>query len=238
MMIKTIAIDDEPLALELIRGYIERTPFLELVGVFDNPFSAMEFISQEPVDLMFLDIQMPDLTGTEFVKALKEGPKLVFVTAYEKYAVESFKLDAIDYILKPFSYEEFLQAAMKVQHLLSLESRGIEQIEFNSDFLFLKSDYKVRRIRFDNILYIEGLKDYIRVFTAGEPNPILSIGTLKTMESRLPAAKFMRVHRSFIVNLDKIETIERSRIIFGKEYIPIGDQYKDKFQEFLGKNFL
>ena len=127
---------------------------------------------------------------------------------------------------------------MKVQHLLSLENRGNEQIEFNSDILFLKSDYKVRRIRFDNILYIEGLKDYIRVFTAGEPKPILSIGTLKTMESRLPATKFMPVHRSFIVNLDKIETIERSRIIFGKEYIPIGDQYKDKFQEFVDKNFL
>ncbi len=238
MTIKTIAIDDEPLALELIRGYIERTPFLEFAGMFDNPFSAMEFIRNEHVDLMFLDIQMPDLTGTEFVKVLKGGPKLVFVTAYEKYAVESFKLDAVDYILKPFSYEEFLKAAMKVQRLLGLENRNQEEIEFSSDFLFLKSEYKVRRIRFENILYIEGLKDYIRVFIAGEPKPILSIGTLKTMESRLPATKFMRVHRSFIVNLDKIETIERSRIIFGKEYIPVGDQYKDKFQEFLDKNFL
>jgi len=237
-MIKTIAIDDEPLALQLLTGYIKRTPFLRLVGEFDNPFNALEFLNTEPVDLMFLDIQMPDLTGTEFVKVLKEGPKLVFVTAYERYALEGFKLDAVDYVLKPYSYEEFLQAALKAQRILNLEGHDDERMEFNSDFLFLKSEYKVRRIRFDNILYIEGLKDYIKVFVAGEPKPILSIGSLKTMETRLPASKFMRVHRSFIVNLEKIDTIERSRIIFGKEYIPIGDQYKDKFQAFLDKNFL
>ncbi|MDD4646062.1 MAG: LytTR family DNA-binding domain-containing protein [Bacteroidales bacterium] len=237
-MIRTIAIDDEPLALQLLTGCIKRTPFLELAGEFDNPFSAMEFLQKEPVDLMFLDIQMPDLTGTELVKILKDGPRLVFVTAYERYALESFKLNAVDYILKPYSYEEFLQAAVKAQHLIELENRGQEQIGFNADFLFIKSEYKVRRIRFDKILYIEGLKDYIKVFVDGEPKPILSIGTLKTLEAKLPSSKFMRVHRSFIVNLDKIETIERSRIIFGKEYIPIGDQYKVQFQAFLDKNFL
>jgi len=237
-MIRTIAIDDEPLALQLLTGYIKRTPFLKLSGEFDNPFSAIEFLQQEPVDLMFLDIQMPDLTGTELVKVLKDGPKLVFVTAYEKYALEGFRLDAVDYILKPYSYEEFLLAAIKAQNLLNLEGHPREHMDFNSDFLFLKSEYKVRRIRFDNILYVEGLKDYIKVFVAGEPKPILSIGSLKTMETRLPSSKFMRVHRSFIVNLEKIETIERSRIIFGKEYIPIGDQYKDKFQEFIDRNFL
>jgi len=237
-MIRTLAIDDEPLALQLLAGCIIKTPFLELVGEFDNPFSAMEFLNREPADLMFLDIQMPDLTGTEFVKVLKNGPKLVFVSAYEKYALESFKLDAIDYLLKPYSYEEFLQAALKAQRLINLEGRNQEQIDFSSDFLFIKSEYKVKRIRFDNILYIEGLKDYIKVFVAGETKPILSIGSLKTMEAKLPSSKFMRIHRSFIVNLEKIETIERSRIIFGKEYIPIGDQYKEKFQEFLGRNFL
>jgi DNA-binding LytR/AlgR family response regulator len=237
-MIRTIAIDDEPLALQLLTGCIKKTPFLELVGEFDNPFSAMEFLNRETADLMFLDIQMPDLTGTEFVKAIKDGPKLVFVTAYEKYALESFKLDAIDYILKPYSYEEFLQAALKAQRLINLEGRNQEQIGFSTDFLFIKSEYKVRRIRFDHILYIEGLKDYIKVYVTGEPKPILSIGSLKTMEAKLPSSKFMRVHRSFIVNLEKIETIERSRIIFGKEYIPIGDQYKEQFQEFLGRNFL
>jgi len=237
-MIKTIAIDDEPLALQLLTSCIRRTPFLELVGEFDNPFRAMEFLKQDPVDLMFLDIQMPDLTGTELVKVLNDGPKLVFVTAYERYALESFKLNAVDYILKPYSYEEFLQSALKAQHLLELENRNQEQLDFNADFLFIKSEYKVRRIRFNNILYIEGLKDYIKVFITGEPKPILSIGTLKTMEAKLPAAQFMRVHRSFIVNLDKIETIERNRIIFGKEYIPVGDQYKSQFQAFLDKNFL
>jgi two-component system, LytTR family, response regulator LytT len=237
-MIRTIAIDDEPLALQLLAGYIKRTPFLSLSGEFDNPFSAMEFIRSEPVDLMFLDIQMPDLTGTELAKVLRDGPRLIFVTAYEKYALEGFKLDAIDYILKPYSYEEFLQAAFKAQNILNHEGHPKEHLDFNSDFLFLKSDYKVRRIRFDNILYVEGLKDYIKVFVAGEPKPILSIGSLKTMEARLPSSKFMRVHRSFIVNLEKIETIERSRIIFGKEYIPVGEQYKERFQEFLDRNFL
>ena len=238
MTIKTVAIDDEPLALQLLTGYIKRTPFLELVGGFDNPFSALEFLNREPVDLMFLDIQMPDLTGTEFVKVLKDGPKLVFVTAYERYALEGFRLDAVDYILKPYSYEEFLQAATKALRVLSLEGQTQSEMDFNPDFLFLKSEYKVRRIRFDHILYVEGLKDYIKVFVAGEPKPILSIGSLKTMEARLPESRFMRVHRSFIVNLEKIETIERSRIIFGKEYIPVGDQYKEKFQTFLDKNFL
>jgi two-component system, LytTR family, response regulator LytT len=238
MIIKTIAIDDEPLALQLLTGYITRTPFLELVGEFDNPFGALEFLNKSPVDLMFLDIQMPDLTGTEFVKVLKDGPKLVFVTAYERYALEGFKLDAVDYILKPYSYEEFLQAATKALRVLSLEGQGRMEMDFNADFLFLKSEYKVRRIRFDDILYVEGLKDYIKVFVAGETRPILSIGSLKTLEARLPESRFMRVHRSFIVNLEKIGTIERSRIIFGKEYIPVGDQYKEKFQAFLDKNFL
>jgi len=237
-MIRTIAIDDEPLALQLLSGYIRRTPFLSLSGEFDNPFAAMEFIRNEPVDLMFLDIQMPDLTGTELAKLLKNGPRLIFVTAYDRYALEGFRLDAIDYILKPYSYEEFLQSALRAQRVLDLEAQPRAEIEFNADFLFLKSDYKVKRIRFDSILYIEGLKDYIKVYVAGDPKPVLSIGSLKLMEQRLPASRFMRVHRSFIVNLEKVETIERSRIVFGKEYIPVGEQYKDRFQEFLDRNFL
>ena len=237
-MIRTIAIDDEPLALKLISGYITKTPFLELVNTFDNPLSVLEFLENDSVDLIFADIQMPDLTGTEFVRLMEKGPKVVFTTAYERYAVEGFKLNAVDYLLKPFSYEEFVVSAQKVQRLLDLEQKALPQIEANNEFLFLKSEYKIRRINFNDILYIEGLKDYIKVFVKNEEKPILSLSTLKMVESKLPAKHFMRVHRSFIVNLDKIDTIERSRIVFGKEYIPISEQYKDSFQEFLDRNFL
>jgi DNA-binding LytR/AlgR family response regulator len=239
MMINTLAIDDEPLALQLVAGYIEKTPGLNLVGKFDNPLDAVEFMANEPIDLIFIDIQMPDLTGIEFTRAMKKGPKVVFTTAYEKYALEGFRLEVVDYLLKPFSYEEFFIAAQKALRLISLEHKNdITQVETNNEFLFLKSEYKIRRINFNDLLYIEGLKDYVKVYTKHDPKPILSLTSLKLLESKLPELKFMRVHRSFIVNLEKIDTIERSRIVFGKVYIPISDQYKDKFQEFLNKNFL
>lgn len=238
-MIRTIAIDDEPLALQLVSGYVQKTPFLELNASFDNPLDAMEFISGNPVDLIFLDIQMPDLTGIEFIRILENRPKIIFTTAYEKYALEGFKLEAVDYLLKPFSYEEFLKAAKKAEKLIRLEkTEHQEMIEANNEFLFLKSEYKIRRINFNEIKYIEGLKDYVKVFLQNEDRPILSINSLKALEAKLPETKFMRVHRSFIVNLEKIDTIERSRIVFGKIYIPVSEQYKEKFQEFLDKNFL
>jgi DNA-binding LytR/AlgR family response regulator len=237
-MIRTIAVDDEPLALQLVTGYIKKTPGLELAGSFDNPQEALEFVINEKVDLIFIDIQMPDLTGIEFTRALTGGPRVVFTTAYEKYALEGFKLDVVDYLLKPFSYEEFLKAVGKATRLIRAEQGEQEKVESNSEFLFLKSDYKIRRINFNDILYIEGLKDYVKVYTAGESKPVLSLITMKLLEAKLPPAKFMRVHRSFIVNLERIETIERSRIVFGKDYIPVSEQYKDKFQEFVDRNFL
>jgi DNA-binding LytR/AlgR family response regulator len=238
-MIRTIAIDDEPLALQLVSGYVEKTPFLELLSSFDNPLDAMEFLTDNHVDLIFLDIQMPDLTGIEFTRILENRPKIIFTTAYEKYALQGFKLEAVDYLLKPFSYEEFLKAAKKAEKLIRLErAEQHEEIEANNEFLFLKSEYKIRRINFNEITYIEGLKDYVKVYLQKEPNPILSINSLKSLEAKLPESKFMRVHRSFIVNLEKIDTIERSRIVFGKVYIPVSEQYKNKFQQYLDKNFL
>lgn len=237
-MISVVAIDDEPLALQLVAGYIEKTPDLSLSGQFDNPVDASEFIRENKVDLIFVDIQMPDLTGIEFTRLLAKGPKVIFTTAYEKYALEGYKLEIVDYLLKPFSYEEFLVAVRKARNLISLEQKAAIQVEVNNDFLFLKSDYKIKRINFDDILYIEGLKDYVKVFTRSNPRPVLSLTSLKLLESKLPAGRFMRVHRSYIVNLEKIDTIERSRIVFGKTYIPVSDQYKEKFQEYLDKNFL
>jgi two-component system, LytTR family, response regulator LytT len=238
MKLRTIAIDDEPLALRLVSDYISKTPFLGLVGAFDNPLDAIDFLSTKSADLIFVDIQMPDLTGIEFARSLENAPKIIFTTAYEKYALEGFKLNAIDYLLKPFSYEEFLKAAQKARKQSDLEASVLPSIEANSQFLFLKSEYKIRRINFNDILYIEGLKDYIKVYTTGEDKPVLSLNSIKSLEQKLPEDQFMRVHRSFIVNLNKIDTIERSRIIFGKTYIPVSDQYKDKFQEYLDKNFL
>ncbi|HLN21144.1 MAG TPA: LytTR family DNA-binding domain-containing protein [Bacteroidales bacterium] len=237
-MTRTIAIDDEPLALQLVTGYINRTSGLNFVGAFDNPVDAEEFLLNNPVDLIFLDIRMPDMSGIEFARNKMKGPKIVFTTAYEKYALEGYKLQIVDYLLKPFSYEEFLMAVTKAQRLIKLEDKAAGMSEVNADFLFLKSDYKIRRINFNDILYIEGLKDYVKVFTVNASKPYLSLTSLKQMEAKLPEGKFMRVHRSFIVNLGKIDTIERSRIIFGKEYIPVSEQYKDKFQEFLDRNFL
>jgi two-component system, LytTR family, response regulator LytT len=237
-MITVIAIDDEPLALQLVSGYIEKTPGLRLAGNFDNPLDASDFLSGNQVDLVFVDIQMPDLSGIEFTRLIEKGPKVIFTTAFAKYALEGYKLDVVDYLLKPFSYEEFLASVQKARNLINLEQNALHKVVSNEKFLFLKSDYKIRRINFNDILYIEGLKDYVKVYVKNDPKPILSISTLKLIESKLPESKFMRVHRSFIVNLNRIETIDRSRIVFGKAYIPVGDQYKGKFQEYLDRNFL
>jgi len=237
-MIHTIAIDDEPLALKLVTGYIQKTPFLRFEGGFDNPLSAMEYHENNPVDLIFLDIQMPDLLGTDFARMLLNVPKIIFATAYQKFALEGFKLEAVDYLLKPYGYEEFLTAALKARKLIEWENLKANVVDTNDQFLFIKSEYKIRRINFADILYIEGMKDYVKIFLKNEASPLLSINSLKTLESKLPVSDFMRIHRSFIVNLNRIETIERFRIVFGKAYIPVSDQYKEVFQKFLNENFL
>ena len=237
-MIDVIAVDDEPLALKLITGYISKTPELSLKGKFEDPLEAASFVRENRLDLIFIDVQMPDLNGIEFTRAIEKGPKVIFTTAFEKYALEGFRLEIVDYLLKPFSYEEFLVAVNKAERLIKLERKVTSAVEANNDFLFIKSDYKIRRINFNDILYIEGLKDYVKIFTSTVQKPVLSLTTLKLLETKLPPDRFLRVHRSFIVNLQKIETIERSRIVFGKAFIPVGDQYREKFQEYLDKNFL
>ena len=237
-MITAIAIDDEPLALQLIVDYIQKTPDLILVGQFENPLEAAQYISKNPIDIVFTDIQMPGLSGIQFTRSMVNGPVVIFTTAFSKYAIEGFKLDIADYLLKPFTYEEFLTSVHKAERMIRSVTKPADDVLSNNEFLFLKSDYKIKRINFQNILYIEGLKEYVKVYTMLSDKPILSLSSLKILEIKLPADRFMRVHRSFIVNLEKIETIDRSRIVFGKKYIPIGDQYKDNFQEFLDKNFL
>lgn len=237
MKIKCIAIDDEPLALKQISAYIEKTPFLELVASCKSAFEAMSTLSNHEIDLMFVDIQMPDLTGMDFVKSLDRGIKVIFTTAYEEFALEGFKVDALDYILKPFGYDEFLKSAIKAKSQFELIEKATIKVDTKDDYLFVKSEYKIQRVELNDILYIESLREYVKIVLKSD-KPVLSLMSLKSLEDNLPAETFMRVHRSFIVNLNQIKTIERSRIIFDKTYIPVSDQYKEKFQEFLGKRFI
>lgn len=240
--ITCIAIDDEPLALGLIVSHINKTPFLELLGQFDNPIDAMEFLQENSVQLIFLDIQMPDLTGIEFARTLKENCKIIFTTAYEKYAVEGFQLHALDYLLKPVSYEVFFKSVLHAKETLQLiqtaksgspNSSGIEE-----DYLFIKADYQLKRVDFSDILYIEGLRDYVKLYLESSVSPIVFHSTMKALEDKLPKDRFMRTHRSFIVNLEKVTTIERYRILFGKQLVPISKQYKEAFDEFVKRKFL
>lgn len=237
-MIKCIAIDDEPLALNQIVKYIEKTPFLETVASFDNPFPAIEYLEQNHVDLMFVDINMPDLNGLDFVKSLTNPPKIIFTTAHSEYALEGFKVDAIDYLLKPISYSQFLKSANKAKTWFELQNQDAPKLKTDDEFLLIKSEHKIVRINLTEIKYIEGMREYVRIHLVGQ-KPVMSLLSMKKVEESLPANRFMRVHRSYIVNLSRITTIERLRIIFDdKVYIPVGDQYKEKFQEFLDKNFL
>jgi DNA-binding LytR/AlgR family response regulator len=237
-MIRCIAIDDEPLALKQISGYIEKTPFLELAGSFDSALKALVILKDERVDLIYVDINMPDLSGIDFVQSLGNPPLIVFVTAYSEYALEGFRVDAIDYLLKPISYSDFLKSANKVRSFFDKHQNTSAGEVSDKDFLFIKSDYKLLRINFDDIKYIEGMSEYIRIHLVSS-KPVMTLLTMKAVEDQLPSDRFMRVHRSYIVNLSKISVVERSRIIFdGKVYIPVSDQYKDAFQKYIDKSFL
>lgn len=239
--ITCIIVDDEPLALDLIEEYVKKTPFLELIGKCSSPFQAMDQMQVQIPDLLFLDIQMPGLTGIDFYKSLQDGPRVIFTTAYSHYAVEGFKVDALDYLVKPFNYQEFLKAASKALNWFRLTDtqQNSPSVQLESEkVIFVKSEYKLLKVEYDKIVYIEGLKDYVKIFTTDRPKPILSLMTLKSLEEKLPSNQFMRVHRSYIVNLFQIKVIERSRIVFGSTYIPVADGYKEKFQEYLDNRFI
>ena len=231
-----IIVDDEPLATDLMVDFVKKIPFLILLGTCKNAFEANEIIHKKNVDLLFLDIQMPNLSGIQLIHSLEKKPLVIFTTAYSEYAVESYDLNAIDYLLKPFTFERFLKAVNKAYALFSKkddkQSEKDGQIE-GDKFIFVNADYKKVKINLKEILYIEGLSDYIKIYT-GE-KPILTLQTLKVMEEKLPDDRFIRVHRSFIVSLNRIESIQRNRIIIGKTRIPIGDNYKDSLYKTLEK---
>ena len=237
--ISCIIVDDEPMALNLVESYVVKTPFLTLKKKCSSAIEAMEFIKNEPVDLLFLDIQMPDLTGIEFSKMVPRSTRVIFTTAFDQYALEGFKVEALDYLLKPFDYAEFLVAAQKARTWFEMVKGNKPSIVSDEkEFLFVKSEYKQLRIKLADVLYFEGLKDYIKIWLKDNPKPILTLMSLKSLEEELPETHFMRVHRSFIVSLKNIEVIERSQIIINNQRITVSDQYKPNFLAFVNNNSL
>ena len=254
-MIRCMAIDDEPLALQQIVTYINKVPFLELTAQCQSALEARQFLEQDTVDAIFCDINMPDLNGMDFIKSLVTPPMVVFTTAYAEYAVEGFKVNAVDYLLKPFGLQDFQRAANRLKDRLSPklgDDRGLNKGNISSssdpqppnlggledDTIFLKTEYRIVKVSISDICYIEGMSEYLKVHVEGESKPIITLLSMKKIEERLPDY-FMRIHRSYIVNLKRIQEVNKNRIIMDKEtYLPIGDMYKDTFQQYLDTKFL
>ena len=247
-MIRCMAIDDEPLALQQITAYIGKVPFLELAAQCQSAIEARQFLENDTVDAIFCDINMPDLNGMDFVKSLTMPPLIVFTTAYAEYAVEGFKVNAVDYLLKPFGMQDFLRAANRIKERLEGEGRGINSLRgLNSlsslkgsgdEDLFLKTEYRIVKVSVSNIRYVEAMSEYLKVHLRNEQKPIITLLSMKKIEERLPH-NFMRIHRSYIVNLDDIREVNKNRVILDADtYLPIGDIYKDAFQKYLDTRFL
>ena len=246
-MIRCLAIDDEPLALQQLVAYINKVPFLELAAQCQSALEAREFLQNDTVDAIFCDINMPDLNGMDFVKSLVAPPLVVFTTAYSEYAVEGFRVNAVDYLLKPFGLQDFQRAANRIKERLMVEGGRLKENTFETeispsinsdDTLFLKTDYRIVKVSISDIRYIEGMSEYLKVWLEGQPKPIITLLSMKKIEERLPA-NFMRIHRSYIINLDKIQEVNKNRVIMDAEtYLPIGDLYKEAFQAYLDTKYL
>lgn len=236
-MIRCIAIDDEDLALDLLEDNIRKIPFLEFCGRFTNAFEALKTIKEDPVDLIFLDIQMPDISGIQFLKTLHPKPSVIFTTAFSKYALEGFELDVVDYLLKPYSFERFLKAVNKAYENIRLLEKAKEAprgVTHGSHYLFVRADYKLVKVALQDILFIEGLKDYVKIHCGDKP--LLTQMSMKSIEEKLPEKDFIRVHRSFIVAFDKIDFIHKSFISIRGREIPLSDHYRDIFISIVQQN--
>lgn len=227
-MMNCIAVDDESLALDLLVDNIQQIPYLKLVKRCKNAFEAMDALRNEQVDLMFLDIQMPGITGIQLLQGLSYSPMVIFITAYDQYALEGFNLDVVDYLLKPVAFERFLKATNKAYELLSLRKQEIKPTVEN-DYFFVHADYSLVKIRMSEIVYVEGLKDYLKIYLAGQSRPVVTRMTMKSLEENLPVSHFVRVHRSYIVALDKIDCIRNQKIKIGEVFIPISEHYSESF---------
>lgn len=239
-MIRCIIIDDEPLALQQMEAYVKKIPYLDLVASCQCAIDAKKVLENEKIDAMFCDINLPELNGLDFVKSLENPPMVVFTTAYSEYAVEGFQLNAIDYLLKPFGFEDMQRAADKVKRrydaLRTLQE--VSQID-EDDAIFLKTEYKVVRINISNIRYVEAMSEYLRIYLVDSTRPIIVLLSMKKMEERLPKRSFMRVHRSYIINLKMIREISKNRISLGDDIeVPIGDIYREQFNAYINKKFL
>ncbi|MCJ8210787.1 LytTR family DNA-binding domain-containing protein [Mucilaginibacter sp. RS28] len=234
-MIRCLVVDDEPLALHIVEDYISKVPFLQLIKSTTNPIEALTTVQDGGIDLVFLDVQMPELTGLQFLKIANGKAKVILTTAYPQYALEGYELDVVDYLLKPIAFDRFFKSVQKAQGMIRPAAASIAKEEpppaqyddFMSDFIFVKTEHKIQKVYLHDILFIEGLKDYISIFTPDER--IITLQGMKKMEDALPEKHFVRVHKSYIVALNKIDSIERSRISIGDKIIPIGDTYRDAF---------
>ena len=240
MNLRCAIIDDEPLALGLLDSYVKKTPVLTLCGTYSSAVQAMESLPKNPVDLLFLDIQMPELNGLEFSRMVSNDTRIVFTTAFNQYAIDGYRVNALDYLLKPISYADFMEAVNKAVRWFELQQTvdSTPPAENVRKYIYVKSDYKLVQIELDKILYIEGLKDYIKIHIEGTNKPVLSLISMRAMEEKLPASQFIRVHRSFIVQKQKIKIIDKGRIIFGKDYIPISDSYKQELQNYVNEHIV
>src|ERR1700709_2851698 len=240
-MIRCLVVDDEPLALHILEDYISKMPFLQLVKVTTNPIEALQLVQEGNIDLVFLDVQMPELTGIQFLRIANGKAKVILTTAYPQYALEGYELDVIDYLLKPIAFDRFFKEAQKAQAPIQPSSKpeikqeAPPQNDFLSDFIFVKTEHKIQKVYLNDILFIEGLKGHISIFTPAER--IITLQNMKKMEDALPERHFIRVHKSYIVSLNKIDSIERSRIFIGDKVIPVGDTYREEFFKIVdGKN--
>ena len=246
-MIRVIAIDDEPLALQQLTAYIGKVPFLELVAQCESAIEAVDVLNREPVDAIFCDINMPDLNGLDFVKSLSVPPLVVFTTAYSEYAVEGFRVNAVDYLLKPFGLQDFMRAANRIRERKEergerSEKRGERREERGErkeeDFIFVKTDYRIVKVTIADIRYVEGMSEYLKLHLDSQPKPVITLLAMKSLEEKLPT-NFMRIHRSYIVNLDKIVEVNKNRVILDNDTnLPIGDSYKEQFNRYIEAKFL
>lgn len=233
MKLDCAIIDDEPLAAELLASYARRIPELNLVGVYESAVTAMGKLKIKPVDILFLDIQMPELNGLELARLLPSKTKVIFTTAFDRYAVDGYKVKAAGYLLKPISYDDFVMAVNSVADSLRTITR--QESMMKNRFVYVKSEYKLVRVDFDDILYVEGVKDYVKFYFSGNRKPMMTLMNMKTVEDSLPHYQFMRVHRSFIVNMDKINMIDRGRIVIGDVFIPVSESYKELVQKYVDR---
>lgn len=238
-MIRCIAIDDEPLALKQLESYINKVGFLELEAACNSAVDASKVLASQPADVLFCDINMPDLDGMSFVKSLASQPMVVFTTAYSEYAVEGFKVDAVDYLLKPFGFNEFEKAALKVKRLYDLENKEEVTLLDYDDSVYIKTDYKTVRVEVSNIIFIEGMSEYVKIITEDQKDPVIALLSMKKLEGKLPGNRFMRVHKSFIINLSKIAQVSKGHVrMQDGSSIPIGESYRDSLLSYINSKSL